>query len=258
MAVHGSAGVRRPGCTVHTVVAYLTDVRLGEDAPTEGYPWSLPAVRRVADLRLGDVTVLAGDNGTGKSTLVEALAVAAGFNAEGGSRNLRFRTHATHSDLSDHLRLGWRQRPRWGWFLRAETFYGMASHIAEDDDPMSGIAAMFPDLHARSHGESFLLLVEERMRSAGLYVLDEPESALSVHGQLRLLAMMHEAVAEGAQFVVATHSPLLMAYPGAVIHELHAGGMDVVAWEHVDAVALWRTVLDDPERVLRHLFAPED
>lgn len=243
---------------MHTVVAYLTDVRLGEDAPTDGYPWTLPAVRHVADLRLGDVTMLVGDNGTGKSTLVEAIAVAAGFNAEGGSRNLRFGTHDTHSDLSDHLRLVWRTRPRWGWFLRAETFYGMASHIAEDDDPVSGVAAMFPDLHARSHGESFLLLVEERMRSDGLYVLDEPESALSIQGQLRLLAMMHQAVADGAQFVVATHSPLLMAYPSAVIHELHAGGIDVVEWEDVDAVALWRTVLDDPQRVLRHLLAPDD
>src|SRR4029077_790663 len=100
-----------------------------------------------------------GDNGTGKSTLVEALAIAAGFNAEGGSRNLQFETYGTHSALASRLRIRWARRPRGGWFLRAETFYGMATHITLDDDPKFGIAGMFPDLHHRSHGESFLTLI---------------------------------------------------------------------------------------------------
>ncbi len=128
----------------------------------EGYSLSLPAVRALSGIEFAPVTVLVGDNGTGKSTVVEALAVAAGFNAEGGSRNLRFETYATHSDLADHLTLRWERRPKWGWFLRAETFYGMASHIHTDDDPMTGVKALFPDLHNRSHGESFLTLIRAR------------------------------------------------------------------------------------------------
>lgn len=173
----------------------------------ERYPFSLPAVASLSEVEFAPVTILVGDNGTGKSTIVEALAVAAGFNAEGGSRNLRFETYATHSDLAEHLTLRWERRPRWGWFLRAETFYGMASRIHTDHDPVSGVNAMFPDLHNRSHGESLLALIESRMTGDGLYLLDEPESALSFHGQLKLLASMHRTVAEGAQFVMATHSP---------------------------------------------------
>jgi predicted ATPase len=195
-----------------------------EDQELDGYPFTLPAVRTLGSIELSDVTLFVGDNGTGKSTIIEALAVAAGFNAEGGSRNLRFETFSTHSSLADYLTLGWNQRPRWGWFLRAETFYGVASHIHTDDDPESGVKAMFPDLHNRSHGESFLPLIESRMSSDGLYFLDEPESALSFHGQLRLLAIMLDAAEAGAQFVVATHSPVLMAFPRATIYEFGDDG----------------------------------
>ena len=134
---------------------------------------------------MGPVTVLVGDNGSGTSTLIEAIAVAAGFNAEGGGRNLRFATFPTHSDLHLHLQMRWRLRPRWGWFLRAETFDGMASRIAVDDDPQSGVAGLFPALHDRSHGESFLSLMASRFTTPGLYLLDEPESALSSRGARR-------------------------------------------------------------------------
>ena len=136
---------------------FLRSVSLRNGAPADPYPYGLPAVVGL-DLPFGNVTVLVGDNGTGKSTLIEAIAVAAGFNAEGGSRNLRFETFSTHSDLHRHLALRWRRRPHWGWFLRAETFYGMASRIASDNDPRSGIASLFPALHDRSHGQSFLSL----------------------------------------------------------------------------------------------------
>jgi predicted ATPase len=219
-----------------------------------GYPFSLPAVQALANIEFAQVTLLVGDNGTGKSTLVEALAVAAGFNAEGGSRNLRFETYATHSELASALRLRWMKRPRWGWFLRAETFYGMATHIQRDDDPASGVAVLFPDLHHRSHGESFLTLIDSRMSNDGLYLLDEPESALSFHGQLKLLATMHHACANGAQYIIATHSPLLMSYPGAVIYEFDDTGAHKVDYDDVTTVSLWRTFLESPDRYFRHLF----
>lgn len=203
--------------------AFLRSVQLRHDAPAVEYPFDLPAVRDL-DLKLGPVTVLVGDNGSGKSTLIEAVAVAAGFNAEGGSANLRFETYATHSDLHRHLELRWRRRPRWGWFLRAETFYGMASQIALDDDPATGVAAMFPNLHDRSHGQSFLTLIESRFAGPGLYLMDEPESALSFQGQLQLLRLIHDGVAAGAQFILATHSPILMRAEGATIIQLDDAG----------------------------------
>ncbi len=236
---------------------YLRSAAVEGDSSPE-YPFDLPAVRALGEIEFAPVTVLVGDNGSGKSTVVEALAVAAGFNAEGGSRNLQFETFSTHSDLAEHLVLRWERRPRWGWFLRAETFYGMASHIHLDDDPQSGVKALFPDLHHRSHGESFLTLIESRMNGDGLYFLDEPESALSFHGQLKLLAAMSGAVSDGAQFIVATHSPALMAFPGASIYEFDDDGAHRVEWGEVESVQLWRSFLEAPERFFRHLFVPEE
>ena len=236
-------------------VTYLRSATLSDDdGQADGYPFDLPAVRALTDVEFGTVTVFVGDNGTGKSTVVEALAIAAGFNAEGGSRNLQFETYATHSPLATNLRLTWARRPQWGWFLRAETFYGMATHIHGDNHPQYGVAALFPDLHHRSHGESFLTLIDSRMSADGLYLLDEPESALSFHGQLKLLATMHDACANGAQFIVATHSPILMSFPGARIYEFTDDGVHQVAFDDVSAVALWRSFLDDPQRYFRHLF----
>ncbi len=238
-------------------MVYLRRARRSSAEELDQYPFGLPAVKALDTISFDQVTVLVGDNGSGKSTLVEALAIACGFNPEGGSRNLRFDTYDTYSPLAENLTITYRRRPRWGWFLRAETFYGMATHIHRDDDPYGGVKALFPDLHNRSHGESFLALIESRMSSDGLYFLDEPESALSVHGQLRLLRIMHDAVAEGGQFIVSTHSPLLMAFPGASIYELDADGANLVAYDDVEAVALWRGFLEWPERTFRHLLADD-
>ncbi len=246
-------------CVVYLLSAALSDGS-GED---DRYPFGLPAVRALPGIEFAPVTVFVGDNGTGKSTLVEALAVAAGFNAEGGSRNLQFETYATHSALASRLRLRWSRRPRWGWFLRAETFYGMATHITLDDEVDDGgrpvgVATLFPDLHHRSHGESFLTLIDSRMSDDGLYLLDEPESALSFHGQLKLLATMYDACAMGAQFVIATHSPMLMAYPGPRIYEFDDDGAHAVSFDDVSLVGLWRTFLESPDRFFRHLFDESD
>lgn len=215
---------------------------------TGSYAFELPAVAMLDRLEFGAITILVGPNGSGKSTVIEALAVAAGFNPEGGSRNLQFNTYDTHSELHDHVTLEWRSRPRWGWFLRAETFYGMASHIARDDDPYAGVAAMFPDLHNRSHGESFLELARSRFTGRGFYLFDEPESALSIQGQMELAAIMSESVAAGSQFVIATHSPMLMAYPGAVIYEFDAEtGLERCDFDDLLSTSLWRRFFAEPE-----------
>ena len=238
---------------------FLRRASLVESGPGEGYPFDLPAVRSLGEVEFATVTTLVGDNGSGKSTIIEALAVAAGFNPEGGSRNLDFATHDTHSALHRELRLEWNQRPRWGWFLRAETFYGMATHIANDNHPDLGIARMFPDLHNRSHGESFLELAIARFAGPGFYLLDEPEAALSVTGQLALLAIMHRACSRGAQFVMSTHSPLLMAYPDAAIYELTNDRPPVARiFDEVDSVQMWRLFLDNPAPFFAELFSDDD
>ncbi len=236
------------------LVSVNLDTGPGETGERAAYPFDLAAVRHLDRLEFGAVTILCGDNGTGKSTLVEAIAVAAGFNPEGGSRNLRFATHDTHSELADHLTLVWRERPRWGWFLRAESFYGLATHITTDDDPYAGLKHIFPDLNGRSHGESFLDLAESRFTSAWLYLLDEPESALSLQGQMRLLVILADAVAAGAQVILSTHSPFLMAFAGAVIYELDAeGGLERSTFDELVSTQLWRRFFAAPESFVGRL-----
>lgn len=236
---------------------FLRAISVSDRAPTSGYPYEIPAVASLGDLAFAPVTVLVGENGSGKSTIIEAVAVAAGLNAEGGSRHLQFQTMDTHSELGRFLDALWATRPQWGWFLRAETFYGMATHIAQDD-PQYGITQMFPDLHSRSHGESFLTLIEHRFAGPGLYLLDEPESALSFQGQLGLLRFIHDGVKEGAQFVIATHSPLLMRMPGALIYELDDRGIHACDYDDLNVVGLWRRFLESPERLLEVLFSNEE
>jgi predicted ATPase len=201
------------------------------------------------------VTLFAGENGSGKSTLIEAIAVAAGFNAEGGSRNVTVSTRASHSDLHKHIRLvrGTR-RPRSGYFLRAESFFNVATYIEQLGDP--GIAAAYGDrpLHERSHGESFIALVQHRFGPKGLYILDEPEAALSLRGNLALMRRMHELVAEGSQFIISTHSPILLGYPDAKIYVLSSEGIAETAYEKTEVVELTRAFLDGREQFLRHLF----
>ena len=199
------------------------------------------------------MTVLVGENGSGKSTLVEAIAVAAGFNAEGGSANFTFATGPSVSDLHRHLRLVRSPgRPATGFFLRAESFFNVASAVDE-----VGATGSYGgrSLHDQSHGESFLSLVLHRFGADGLYVMDEPEAALSPQGCLALIAAMHDLVAAGSQFVVATHSPLLMAYPGARLLELDDDGIHEVAYDDLAHVQLYRSFLDAPERFLRTLLA---
>lgn len=240
---------------------YVRSVRLLRDgvASFDGYPFSIPAVRELDELVLdAKVTFLVGDNGTGKSTLVEAIAVAAGFNAEGGTKNFAFETRRSESLLHRHLRLVRNpQRPRDGFFLRAESYFNVATEVDRLGvvDSYGGVS-----LHEQSHGESFLALVRNRFSGDGFYVLDEPEAALSPNRQLSLLAAMYDLVERRrSQFLVATHSPILMAYPGATIYRLgQDGGMRPVAYEETDHFRVTKDFLDNRERYFKHLFAEPD
>jgi predicted ATPase len=216
------------------------------------WPASVPAIAQVLDegLPLGAATVLVGENGSGKSTLVEAVAMAYGLSAEGGSTNARHSTRTSESDAWEHLTLSRNAgSSRWGFFLRAETMHGFFTYLEEN--PGSGPEAVF---HEMSHGESFLEVLHSRFRSPGLYVLDEPESALSFSGSLALVGALKDLLATGtAQVLVATHSPVIASLPGARILEVGPWGLRESAWDDLELVAHWRTFLDAPQRYLRHL-----
>lgn len=223
----------------------------------DGYPFTLPVVDGL--LRSGGVeltapvTFVVGANGSGKSTLVEAVAVAAGFNAEGGTTSFRFSTASTHSTLADGLVLQWGARkPRTGFFFRAESFYNV---ITEIDRIGAGGSYGGRSLHLRSHGESFLTAMRHRFGPDGFYVLDEPEAALSPQGCLAAVALIHELVGMGCQFLIATHSPILLSVPEAEILELDDNGdLLPVDYDTAGPVRLTRAFLADPERTLRHLL----
>ncbi|WP_432187221.1 AAA family ATPase [Streptomyces sp. Tue6028] len=242
---------------------FIQQIRLVPGVDDSRYPFSLPAVRHLArsgalTLPAG-VTFLVGENGTGKSTLIEAVAVAAGFNPEGGSRNFRFATRATESVLGNHLILtrGIR-KPRTDFFLRAESYYNVASEIERLNQ--AGPRPLLPAYggvspHERSHGESFLDLATHRFGPAGLYLLDEPEAALSVQSCLALLTRMYDLIEQGSQFLVATHSPVLLALPGATIMEISDEGiLEQVDFDQALPVRLTREFLGAPGRFLRNLL----
>ena len=241
---------------------YAESVFLRRELPGRSYLNHLPAVNWLKDHRLAldaPVTFLVGENGSGKSTLLEAVAVACGFNAEGGTRNFTFSTRATHSELGEYITVAKRRYPRDGFFLRAESFYNVATNIDEmDEEPSFGPRLIDSyggvSLHHQSHGESFLSLVQNRFGGDGLYLLDEPEAALSPTRQLTLLGEMHHLVEKNSQFVVATHSPILMAYPGARIYLLSESGIEPVQYRETEHYQLTRRFLEDPERMLRYLL----
>ncbi|HVK72916.1 MAG TPA: AAA family ATPase [Kofleriaceae bacterium] len=227
------------------------------------YPFTLPAVQALDGLELAPVTYFIGENGSGKSTILEALAVASGFNAEGGTTNFNFATRRSESPLHGCLRLARTpRRPRTGFFLRAESFYNVATEIERLDREGGGGRPIVDSygkrsLHEQSHGESFLALVNNRFGPNGLYILDEPEAALSPSRQLSLLIRFHELVRQGSQLVIATHAPIVLAYPGATIYRLDGDGIAKVDYDDTEHVSLTRDFLDDRERYLRRLLATE-
>jgi len=235
--------------------SYLAEIQLKPTAPLDppAFPFTLPALRSFERLALHpNVTFLVGENGSGKSTLLEAIAIGMGFNAEGGSRGFNFATRASHSDLWEHLRLvRGIERPRDGYFLRAESFYNVSSEIER-----LGVQEYYGNtpLHEQSHGEAFLTLFMKRFRSNGFYALDEPEAALSPQRQLALLGWLHDLVGERCQFVIATHSPILMAYPNATIYAFGEDGIREVAYEDTEHYRVTRDFLANPARMLKVLM----
>ncbi len=235
--------------------SYLAEIQLKPTAPVDppAFPFTLPALRSFERLALHpNVTFLVGENGSGKSTLLEAIAIGMGFNAEGGSRGFNFATRASHSDLWEHLRLvRGIERPRDGYFLRAESFYNVGSEIER-----LGVQEYYGNtpLHEQSHGEAFLTLFMKRFRSNGFYALDEPEAALSPQRQLALLGRLHDLVGERCQFVIATHSPILMAYPNATIYAFGEDGIREVAYEDTEHYRVTRDFLANPARMLKVLM----
>jgi predicted ATPase len=233
-----------------------------EEVPSfDAYPFTIPAVRELRELDLHPkVTYFVGENGTGKSTLLEAIAVAAGFNAEGGSRNFRFSTARTESELHRHLGLvRGANRPGTEFFLRAESLFNVASEIDRLEQEQSGLLKSYGgrSLHEQSHGESFLALALNRFDEGGLYLLDEPESALSLHSSLALLRRMHDLVAAGSQFIVATHSPILMSYPESRIYRFADGAIEELAYDETDQVTLMRDFMADPGRFVHYLLGED-
>ena len=224
------------------------------------FPFTIPAIRNLDRLQFSPtVTFIIGENGSGKSTLVEAIAVAMGFNPEGGTRNFNFGTRNSHSDLHRYLRLVKSiKRPRDGFFLRAESFFNVATNIEQLDEEPGGPPIINAyggsSLHEQSHGESFLSLVLHRFSGNGLYILDEPEAALSPTRQLAVLARMNQLLEQDSQFIIATHSPILMAYPGALIYHITESGFESVDYEETEHYEVTKAFLDNPDRMLQVLF----
>lgn len=223
------------------------------------YSLSIPVVASLRRLELHPkVTYFIGENGTGKSTLLEAIAVADGFNPEGGSRNFNFTTRDTHSQLWRCLRLGRGPHPERrsdGYFLRAESFYNVITEI-DNLGVQGGYGGI--SLHQRSHGEAFLTLFTERLRGNGFYLLDEPESALSPKRQLSFLTRMHDLIESGSQFLIATHSPIIMAYPDSLIYQFSAQGIAQIAYEETDHYQITKMFLQRRESMLRELMRDDD
>ncbi|MBR2832271.1 MAG: AAA family ATPase [Oscillospiraceae bacterium] len=236
----------------------IREIRIDADLPKDEYYTALPAVRQIAReggiVLTKPITFFIGENGIGKSTLIEAVAVAAGFNPEGGSRNYSFSTNDSHSDLCEHVHLvRGADRHMDGFFLRAESFYNAATYL----DSMDARALRSyggRSLHKMSHGESFLALVENRFSPDGLFILDEPEAAVSPTRMLRLMADIHELAKGGAQFIISTHSPLLITLPGADILQFTEKGMARVPYEETEHFRVTRDFLADPQRMLRILL----
>jgi predicted ATPase len=235
-------------------------MRNSTSARPDAYPFSLPALRNFRELLFHPkVTFFVGENGTGKSTLLEGIAAAWGFNPEGGSINFRFNTRASHSDLHKALTLvKTPKRPKDGYFLRAESFFNVATEIEElDREPGTPrIISSYGgrSLHEQSHGESFMALLLHRFGGHGLYVLDEPEAALSPARQLAMLARLHDLTELNSQFIIATHSPILMAYPNSIIYQIDESGINQVDYRSTEHYLVMRSFMNDPELSLDRLL----
>jgi predicted ATPase len=249
---------------VYNARNFLVELRLLREtvASFAQYPFTIPAIEGLDRLVFArPVTFLVGENGAGKSTLLEAIATKWGLNPEGGSKNFNFSTRDSHSALHQHLRLTRSaQRPADAYFLRAESYFNVATEIEKLDREPGGppIISSYggKSLHDQSHGESFFALFMHRMGAGGFYLFDEPEAALSPQRQLAFLTRLHDLVQAGSQFIIATHSPILMALPGAAILLAEGGRLHPTEWEALDHVRVTRAFLANPASVLSKLLPP--
>ncbi|MEK4200159.1 AAA family ATPase [Cytobacillus sp. FSL K6-0265] len=226
------------------------------------YPLSIPTIASMDEIQFkSPVTFFVGDNGSGKSTLLEAVAHHCGFNVAGGNRSNRYDLHASESSLAPHIRLSWMPKLTNGFFLRAESFYQFSTHIdeLERECPTGYSGYGGKSLHEQSHGESFLSLFLNRFDGEGIYLLDEPEAALSPARQLAFLRIMHDIVStEESQLIIATHSPILLGFPGATILNFDKGRIAETTYEETDHYQITRYFLENRERYLHEIFKEED
>lgn len=242
---------------------YIRSVYLKRDliSSYDHFPLNLPVIQNFQELSFHpNVTYIIGENGMGKSTLLEGIAIALGFNPEGGTLNFNFSNYDSHSNLDQYLRLAKGvYKAKDSFFFRAETFYNLATNIEDlDNEPMSGpkIIDSFggKSLHQQSHGESFFAAFIERFQGNGMYILDEPEAALSPLRQMSMLARINDLVNQGSQFIISTHSPIIMAYPNAKIIQLTENGMSESILEDTNHYAIMKQFFEDKDRLLHHLF----
>ena len=242
---------------------FIEQFRLGHPVPEESYLARLPVVRllkKMGGIQLSSsVTFFVGENGVGKSTLIEALAVSSGFNPEGGTINFNFSTQDSHSELYRYLKVvRGGIRPKTGFFLRAESFYNVATEVDRLEETPLGPSLLASyggiSLHRQSHGESFMALVENRFGRQGLYILDEPEAALSPMKQMSLLCEIDRLVREGSQFIISTHSPILITFPGAEVFQLTKQKIEKVDYHQTEHFQLTKAFLNAPEKMLGYLL----
>jgi len=240
---------------------FLKKVSIMKSGVENLYPFTIPTIKNLTELELtSSVTFLVGENGTGKSTLLEGIADNCEFNVAGGSRNNLYEVDAIESALGEHIRLSWMPKVTNGFFLRAESFYQFASHIDELQRERPGILDSYggKSLHEQSHGESFLSLFLNRFNGRAIYLLDEPEAALSPQRQLSFLRIMHDLVEEeDCQFIIATHSPIILGYPNATILSFDHGEIEEVEYEMTGHYQITKYFLDHREKFLAELLAGE-
>ncbi len=238
---------------------FVTKIQLERDKIDnyQVYPFNIDIIKNFHEIKIDSpVTFLVGENGIGKSTFIEALAISLGLNPEGGSQNFVFHTHDTHSNLSEYMRVSTYNRPVTKFFLRAESFYNVETeiiHISEEGGQGPLYDSYGGNLHECSHGEAFLKLIQNRFYDKGLYILDEPEAALSPQSQLSLLCLINDLVQNGSQFIIATHSPILIAYRDGKILDLNHN-FETISYEDTNIYQLYKLFLDDNLEMQHRLF----